>query len=79
MRRGEIWWVRLPPSNGHERASECPAIIVQDDAFIVALPMVFIAPLMSAMHAARFPDTLVIRPDSRNGLTRPSVALVLQM
>jgi mRNA interferase MazF len=79
MRRGEIWWVRLPPSDGHEQAGERPAIILQDDAFIATLPMVLIVPLTGALHAARFPGTLVIQPDPRNGLLRPSVALVFQM
>lgn len=79
MRRGEIWWVRLPPSNGREQAGERPAIIVQDDAFIATLPMVLIVPLTGALNAARFPCTLVIQPDPRNGLLRPSVALVFQM
>ena len=79
MRRGEIWWARLPPSNGHEQAGERPAIIVQDDAFIATLPMVLIVPLTGALNAARFPCTLVIQPDPRNGLLRPSVALVFQM
>ncbi len=79
MRRGEIWWVRLPPPNGHEQAGERPAIIMQDDAFIATLPMVLIVPLTGALRAARFPGTLIIQPDPSNGLLRPSVALVFQM
>ncbi len=79
MKRGEIWWVRLPPADGHEQAGERPAIILTEDTYIATLPMVFVVPLTSAMHAARFPGTLIIQPDSRNGLTRPSVALIFQM
>jgi mRNA interferase MazF len=45
MRRGEIWWVRLPPSTGHEQAGERPAIIVQDKSFVATLPTVLVIPL----------------------------------
>ncbi len=71
--------MRLPPSTGHEQAGERPAIVVQDETFSIALPTVLVIPLTSALNATRFPATLTIQPTPRNGLTRPSVALIFQL
>jgi mRNA interferase MazF len=78
MHKGEVWRVRLPFGGGREQAGERPAIVIQDDAFIQTLPLVLIVPLTGEMAASRFAGTLVIQPDSQNGLTVPSVALVFQ-
>jgi mRNA interferase MazF len=79
MKKGEVWRVRLPFGPGHTQAGERPAIILQDDPFNLALPTVLIVPFTSAMAASRFAGTLVVHPDTQNGLTVPSVALVFQL
>jgi mRNA interferase MazF len=79
MRQGEIWRVRLPSADGHEQSGERPALILQDDAFIHVLPLVLVVPFTSRMRATRFPGTLLVQPDSVNGLTSPSVALLFQL
>src|SRR4051794_25795533 len=79
MRKGEIWRVRLPFAGGHEQAGERPAVIVQDDAFIPLLPLIFVIPLTGELAASRFAGTLIVDPDVQNGLSRPSVALVFQL
>jgi mRNA interferase MazF len=79
MKRGEVWRVRLPSTPGHTQAGERPAIIVQGDSFIRSLPTVLIVPLTSTSAALRFAGTLFVPPDSQNGLTMPSVALVFQL
>lgn len=33
MTIGDIHWVELPPSTGHEQSGRRPAIIIQDDAY----------------------------------------------
>jgi mRNA interferase MazF len=79
MKRGEVWRVRLPAASGHTQSGERPAIIVQDDAINAVLPTVLVVPFTSAQAATRFPGTLLVQPDSLNGLTLPSVALVFQL
>jgi mRNA interferase MazF len=79
MKRGEVWRVRIPYAPGHAQSGERPAIIVQDDPLIASLPTVLIVPFTSTAGAARFDATLMVQPDSQNGLSTPSVALVFQM
>ena len=78
MRKGELWRVRLPPASGHRQAGERPAVLVQDDAFIRALPTVLVIPFTSNLNAGRFVGTLRVDPDVQNGLTVTSIAMVFQ-
>jgi mRNA interferase MazF len=52
---------------------------LQEDQATTALPTVLIVPFTGAQAALRFPGTLAVQPDGRNGLTVPSVALVFQL
>jgi mRNA interferase MazF len=79
MRKGEVWQVRIPFAPGHAQTGERPAAILTEDAFIPALPTVFIVPFTSSRGTLRFPGTLLVQPDGPNGLTVPSVALVFQL
>jgi mRNA interferase MazF len=79
MRRGEIWRVRLPFAPGHRQAGERPAVVVQEDSFLATLPTVLLIPFTGNQTATRFAGTLLVQPDSQNGLTSPSVALVFQL
>src|SRR5262245_32670535 len=79
MKRGEVWRVRLPPAAGRTQTGDRPAIILQNDQHIANLPTVLIVPLTGTLAASRFSGTLVVQPDSTNGLTIPSVALVFQV
>lgn len=79
MNPGDIFWVNLPPSPGHEQVGRRPAIVLQDDNFAPDLPLVIVVPLTSAPNATRFSGTLSIQPDRANQLSRPSVALVFQI
>jgi mRNA interferase MazF len=79
MRRGEIWWVQLPFTSGRVQAGLRPAVIVQHDRHTAPLPTVLIVPFTSNLRTRRFPGTLVVQPDGRNGLTAPSVALGFQL
>ena len=61
------------------RRGERPAVILTEDAFIPALPTIFIVPFTSSRGTLRFPGTVFVQPDGQNGLTVPSVALVFQL
>ncbi|MGQ9632248.1 MAG: type II toxin-antitoxin system PemK/MazF family toxin [bacterium] len=76
---GDICTVEIPPSDGHEQAGARPAIVVQSPQFENQLPTVLIVPLTSRLAAQSFPGTFLIHPDSENGLTVTSVALVFQL
>lgn len=79
MKRGEVWRVRLPFVPGHTQAGIRPAVLVQEDRATASLPTVLIVPFTGAQAAIRFPGTVAIQPNARNGLAVPSVALVFQL
>jgi mRNA interferase MazF len=79
MRRGEVWRVRLPATSGHAQTGDRPALIVQEDSLIAALPTILVVPFTSSAGAARFAGTLRVLPDKTNGLTIASVALAFQL
>ncbi|MGA7495718.1 MAG: type II toxin-antitoxin system PemK/MazF family toxin [Isosphaeraceae bacterium] len=79
MRVGDIYWVNLPPRGGHAQAGRRPAIVAQVVEQTPSLSTVILIPLTTQLDALRFPGTVLIQPDSQNGLKRPSVALVFQI
>jgi len=76
---GDIYTIDIPATNGHEQAGNRPAIIVQAPQFEKQLSTVLIVPLTSQLAALAFPGTFLIHPDTENGLTKDSVALVFQL
>jgi mRNA-degrading endonuclease toxin of MazEF toxin-antitoxin module len=76
MKRSEVWRTQFPGTRGHVQGGVRPAVIVQDDRFV--LPTVLVVPFTGQQRATRFPGTLLVQPDGANGLTVPSVALVFQ-
>ena len=79
MKRGEVWRVRLPSVPGHTQAGIRPAVVMQEDRATLSLPTVVVVPFTSAQATLRFPGTLAVQPDGRNGLAVPSVALLFQV
>ena len=45
---GDIHWIELPATDGHEQGGRCPAVIVQDETFAGQLPVVLAIPLTTA-------------------------------
>lgn len=78
MQEGDIYFVEIPASNGHEQAGPRPAIIIQSSG-IEKLPTVLVIPLTSKIKAIEFPFTLLIEPDRDNNLDFVSVALLFQL
>jgi len=76
---GDVHRVDLPPRAGHAQSGRRPAIIMQGAAASSRLPTVLVVPLTTQQDALRFPGTVLVEPDSANGLRRPSVALVFQL
>ena len=79
MKPGEIYWVDLPPANGHEQAGRRPALILQDDAYAAASPLVLLIPLTTAPSVQRFPGVVSIPAAPENDLQTDSFGLVFQL
>jgi|SRR5207248_3783273 len=47
IRRGDIYWVDLPDSNGREIKDERPALVVSNDRQNTASPLIIIMPITS--------------------------------
>lgn len=75
MNKGEIWLVEIPVINGHEQTGMRPALILTDTPANIAV----VVPFTSNVQALRFPFTLEIKPNTRNGLESLSIALVFQI
>src|SRR5687768_9914398 len=81
MNRGEIWDVELPPppgGQGREQTGFRPALIVSVEPD-PGNPLCMIVAFTSNMRTLHFPHTLEVMPSPRNGLSKPSVALVYQL
>lgn len=75
MKKGEIWLVEIPSSNGHEQEGLRPAIILGETEANIAI----VVPLTSNLQALRFLFTKEIKPSKINGLTTISIALFFQV
>ena len=75
MKKGEIWLVELPATEGHEQSGNRPAILLVE----TEINIVIIVPLTSNLQALRFPHTIEIKPSIVNGLNNISIGLVFQL
>ena len=80
IRSREIWDVELSyPGEGvgHEEQFRHPCIVIKFNKFV---DMATILPLSSNIQALKdFPHTYIINPNSSNGLTRQSIAMIYQI
>ena len=75
MKKGEIWVVTIPVTDGHEQHGTRPVIVLGDTPSSVVVGI----PCTTNMRALRFPYTVSITASEHNGLTQDSIALVLQI
>lgn len=79
MKRGDVYWVRLDPTEGSEQRGTRPAIIVSRNAINLHSPVVVICPLTKAINVTRlYPSDVLIRAPE-GGLAVDSVVLTLQV
>ena len=55
VRRGEIYWLQLPPASGSEQAGRRPVLIVQNDVGNRASPTTIVAAITSRPRQRRYP------------------------
>ncbi|MBI2140514.1 type II toxin-antitoxin system PemK/MazF family toxin, partial [Candidatus Woesearchaeota archaeon] len=75
MKKGEVWLVEIPSSNGYEQLGNRPSAVIADTTSNVTV----IIPFTSNIQALRFPFTVEVKPDQKNGLSAISVGLVFQI
>jgi mRNA interferase MazF len=75
MKKGEIWLVELPSTDGHEQSGNRPVIVLSDTESNISI----IIPFTSNLQALRFLHTLEIKPSKNNGLKDISVALLFHI
>ena len=74
MKKGEIWLIEFPKSDGFEQFKTRPAIFLAHEGRIAT-----VIPLTSITKSLRFPYTLAIKPSRANGLKKESIALIFQL
>ncbi len=62
MRRGEVFWVRLDPTEGVEKRKTRPAIIVSSDAVNRALRSITVVPLTTNVSRVS-PSQVIVTVD----------------
>lgn len=75
MRKGEIWFVEIPASNGREQGGLRPVVLVSE----VEAQTAVVIPFTSNIQALKYPHTLEVIPTAKNGLKTTSVVLVFQL
>ena len=75
MKKGELWLVELPSSDGQEQEGLRPAIIFAD----TGIGIVTVIPLTSNLQALRYQYTYQIEKSKANGLGVDSIALIFQL
>ena len=65
-KRGEIWWVDLKPTIGHETDKERPCLILQNDVGNQNGSTTIVAPLLPGTKT--YPFVVNVTPTVQNGL-----------
>jgi len=78
-KRGEVYLVRLDPTEGSEQAGTRPAVVVSRDAINRHSPVIVICPLTNAARLPKlYPSDVRIKAPE-GGLTKDSVVLTGQV
>lgn len=77
--RGEIYLVRLDPTEGAEEGKTRPALILQNDTANRTSPITIVAAITSKFNPAKLYPTEVLIKAGEGGLTIDSVALLNQI
>jgi len=75
MKKGDIFLLELPLSNGHEQFGIRPAIVFSEEIG----KMIVVIPLTTKLSALKYPFTINIKSSKLNGLNEDSIALIFQL
>jgi mRNA interferase MazF len=77
MKRGEIWFANLNPTQGSEQAGIRPVLIIQNDRINAYTTTILAIPLTTTLRRGLLPSCVQINK-GEGGLTSDSVALCHQ-
>lgn len=75
MNKKDVWLTEIPFSDGHEQHGTRPAIVIAEPIANTVL----IVPCTTNEKAANYKGTVILTPNTTNGLTAKTVALVFQL
>ncbi|MBI4342957.1 MAG: type II toxin-antitoxin system PemK/MazF family toxin [Candidatus Omnitrophica bacterium] len=78
IRRGDLFWVDLNPTQGAEQAGRRPVLVIQNDVGNEFAPTTIIAPLTTTSFTKEYPINVDI-PRGVAGLARESTILLSQI
>ncbi len=78
IKRGDIFWVDLAPTQGSEQAGRRPVLVIQNDTGNEFAPTVIVAPLTTKNFLKEYP-TNVSLPKVASGLKENSTVLLSQI
>ena len=77
MKQCEIWIADLNPVRGSEQKGFRPVIILSGNMLNTLMPVVIICPLTTKIK--EYKGNIVLMPDSKNGLSEKSEAVIFQI
>jgi mRNA interferase MazF len=78
IKRGELFWVDLDPTQGSEQAGRRPVVVLQNDTGNEFSPTVIVAPMTTKNFSKEYP-TNVSLPKGASGLKEDSTILLSQI
>ncbi len=79
MRRGDVYWAALDPTQGSEQKGTRPVVIVSRDAINEYSPVVIVVPVTSREHKTTIYPSQVVLKSGEGGLAKDSVVLAEQV
>jgi mRNA interferase MazF len=79
MRRGDIFYARLNPTEDSEQAGTRPVVIVSRDAINQSSPVIVVCPFADAAHITKLYPNDVLVKSPEGGLRKNSVVLAGQV
>ena len=77
MKRGEVWYAELSPTQGSEQARRRPVVIVSGNLLNQHLPIVIVVPVTTKIK--NYKGNPIIKPSPANGLTSESEMLIFHI
>ena len=77
MKKGEIWYAQLSPSQGSEQAGFRPVVIISGNLLNTYTNVVWICPLTSKIKG--YKGNLILDPTKENGLANKSEVMNLHL
>lgn len=78
IRRGDLFWVDLAPTQGSEQAGRRPVVVIQNDTGNSFAPTVIVAPMTTKSFLKEYPTNVSV-PKGESGLKEDSTVLLSQI